>query len=130
MLASGAAWSGVTLINPGLINGSHALWTRSTSTGALTQYLDIDADTTGTLTGSTITTSGLTSPLTGSTYPLITSANFTGSGSTNGPALWTVDSTGTLQLVPTSLDANGKATVLDPEPMTAAGWADGLTDIS
>ena len=42
----------------------------------------------------------------------------------------TVDSTGTLQLVPTSLDANGKATVLDPEPMTASGWAGGLTDIS
>jgi len=130
LLASGAAWSGVTLINPGLINGSQALWTRNTSTGALTQYLDIAADTTNTLTGTTIATSGLTSPLTGSAYPLITSANFTGTGSTNGPALWAVDSTGTLQLIPTGLDANGDATVLDPEPMTATGWATGLTDIS
>jgi hypothetical protein len=130
LLASGSAWSGVTLINPGPVNGNQALWTRNTSTGAMTQYPDIAADTTNTLTGSAITTSGLTGPLTASAYPVITSAEFTGSGGSNGPALWAVGSDGTLQLVPTGVDTGGNVTVLDPEAMTAAGWATGLTAVS
>ncbi|MBC3841837.1 hypothetical protein GXW82_21315 [Streptacidiphilus sp. 4-A2] len=127
LLASGSAWSGVSLINPGSINGNQALWTRNTSTGQLTQYLNINADTTSTLTGQTIAGSTTYS---GSAYPLITSAAVTGSGATNGPALWAVDSTGTLQLIPTSLDSSGNATVYAPQAKSAGGWGPGLTNLS
>jgi hypothetical protein len=129
LLASGAAWSDVTLINPGDISGHPALWTRNTTTGAMNEYLNIDTDTTNTLTSTSITTD-TASPLTGSAYPLITAVNATGTGDTDGPGLWALDSTGTLQLIPTNIDSNDNPTVFDPGPVTASGWGTGITAIN
>jgi hypothetical protein len=128
LLASGSAWSGVTLVNAGLVKGSHALWTRNNSTGALTQYLGVDTDTSGTLTGTTIAASGYSA----STYPLITAEGDAGdTGTTAGPALWAVDATGTLQLIPSTLNSAGAPTLQPAStPMTASGWANGLTDLN
>ncbi len=93
----------------------------------MTQYLDIDADTTNTLTGTQIANSGYST----ATYPLLVSAgDITDSNGATGPALWATDTAGTLQLIPTTLDSSGNATILGPEPMTATGWATGLTAIS
>ena len=127
LLASGGAWSGISLINAGLVNGQHALWVRNNTSGVVTQYLDIDADTTNTLTGTQIANSGYST----ATYPLLVSAgDITDSNGATGPALWATDTAGTLQLIPTTLDSSGNATILGPEPMTATGWATGLTAIS
>ena len=110
-----------------MINGSHALWTRNNSTGAITQYLDIDADTTNSLgTGTAVAGSTLSA----SAYPLITGAGDVGTGTNSGPALWAVDTTGTLQLIPTTLDPTTyNATALAPDAMTATGWGTGMTAI-
>ena len=127
LLASGSAWSGVDLINAGLINGSPALFTRNISTGAVTEYQNLNSDTTNTLTGTTIATGGYSS----ATYPLLTGAGEVGpSSATSGPALWAVDASGTLQLIPTSIAGNGNATILDPEAMTASAWGTSLSAIS
>ena len=129
LLDSGSTWAGVTLINAGIINGNHALWTRNNTTGVITQYPNITADTTNSLgTGTTVANSG--TPLTATAYPLIASAGDVTAGGNNGPALWAVDASGTLQLIPTTVDTNNNATVLTPQAMTAAGYAAGVTALS
>ena len=128
LLDSGSTWSGVTLINAGVTStGSHVLWTRNNTTGAVTQYLGIDTDTTNTLgTGTPVTGTALSA----TAYPLITGAGNVTTAAGSGPALWAIDPSGTLQLIQTTVDSSNNATVLAPDPMTATGWGTGLTAIS
>ena len=128
LLDSGSAWSGVTLINAGVTStGSHVLWTRNNTTGAVTQYLGIDTDTTNTLgTGEPVAGTALSA----TAYPLITGAGNITTAAGSGPALWTIAPSGTLQLIQTTIDSSNSATVLAPDPMTATGWGSRLTAIS
>jgi len=128
LLDSGSSWSGVTLINAGVTSsGSHVLWTRNNTTGAVTQYLGINSDTTNSLgTGTAVTGTALSA----TSYPLITGAGNITSATGSGPALWAIDPAGTLQLIQTTIDSSNNATVLAPDPMTATGWGTGITAIS
>ncbi|WP_196196705.1 hypothetical protein [Streptacidiphilus fuscans] len=126
LLATGSAWSGVTLISPGLINGAPTLWVRNNSTGAITEYDNI----TGTLTSKTLAGSGYTS----ATYPMITSDGPLGtvtSGATNGPALWAVTPSGALDLITTTLDGTGNVNAFQaPVTMTSTGWGSNITSLN
>lgn len=126
LLATGSSWSGVTLISPGLINGAPALWARYNSTGAITEYDNL----TGIITARGIASSGYTA----AAYPVITSDGPVGtvtSGATNGPALWAVTPSGTLDLISTTLDATGNVNALQaPVAMTSSGWGSNITSLN
>ncbi len=128
LLDSGSTWSGVTLINAGVTTtGSHVLWTRNNTTGAVTQYPGIDSDTANSL-GAGTTVAG--TALSTTAYPLITGAGDITTAAGTGPALWAIDPSGTLQLIQTTVDSSNNATVLTPDPITATGWGTGITALS
>ncbi|MHA6759595.1 DNRLRE domain-containing protein [Streptacidiphilus sp. PAMC 29251] len=119
LLATGSYWSHVTLLSPGLINGSPALWVRDTSTGALLQYPNIETwqgNTTAPTGGATIAASGYRI----SQYPAITTD---GPADNTGPTLWATNRTGQLIDIPTTVDTSGNTTTGTPITVGAAGWA-------
>ncbi|WP_370112838.1 FG-GAP-like repeat-containing protein [Streptacidiphilus sp. MAP12-33] len=125
LLATGSALNNLTLISPGIVNGSPALWTRNTVTGALTQYLNIEADTPASMPGTAIAPSGYTL----AAYPTITSSGPIGSaggGAGTGPALWATTANDTLELITTSVDTNGNVTLQAPVQMSSPNWNGGI----
>ena len=127
-LASGTAWNGVSLMSPGLVNGTPALWVRDNSTGTVTQYQNIEnwaaAPLTAAPTGGTVVTSS--TAFTARNYPMATLTAPT--SATGSPTLWAVDHTGHL----VSSDASSLTTtptLSTPTVLTAAGWADNLQNL-
>jgi hypothetical protein len=120
MLASGSWLADYTLMSPGLINGSPALWVRSISTGALLQYTGVESwqGITAAPTATTIAASGYRA----GQYPSITSD---GPEDGAGPTMWATNKTGRLFELPTTVDASNNVTLGAPAPVSTVGWAAG-----
>ena len=132
LLAEGSYWNGVTLLSPGNVGGTPALWVRDNSSGSLTQYPNIESwatattattQTTGTPTGgTTFATAGYSAQQ----YPMLTTDGPTDTSS--NPDLWAIDSTGRLTYLPTTLNTSTPPvpTVGAPQALTSTGWSDNL----
>jgi hypothetical protein len=127
LLATGSAWGNVTILSPGLINGTPALWVRDNATGSLTQYQNIESWSTAggtSTTGDSIATSGYNAQQ----YPMITTNGPT--DTTNGPTLWAVDASGRLTCLPTTVNATTFILAVGPAvPLTSTGWAAGIQNL-
>lgn len=111
--------AGLTLISSGNINGTPALWVRNKTDGSLTQYLNIEADTTATLPAAT--TIAATGYRIGQYTALVSDGPVDQS---INPALWATTRSGQLTQIPTTVNATtGATTTGTPVPITDQGWA-------
>jgi hypothetical protein len=120
MLASGSWLSDYTLMSPGLINGTPALWVRSISTGALLQFTGVESwqGITAAPSATTIAASGYRP----GQYPSITSD---GPEDGAGPTMWATNKTGQLFEIPTTVDTSNNVTLGTAAPVSTVGWAAG-----
>ncbi|MBF9073903.1 DNRLRE domain-containing protein [Streptacidiphilus fuscans] len=118
LLSTSSYWSHVTIMSPGLINGTPALWVRDTSNGSLGQVQNIETWNNQTApSATTFATSGFRV----AQYPAITTD---GPADNAGPTLWATNKTGELVDIPTSVDTTtGNVTLQNPITVGSPGWA-------
>lgn len=120
LLASGSWLSDYTLMSPGLINGSPALWVRSLSTGALLQYTGIES-------WSAITAAPAATTIAASGYRVGQYPSITSDGPEDGagPTMWATNKTGRLIEIPTTVNSSS-ITLGTAVPVSTVGWAAGI----
>ena len=130
LLATGSYWSNVTIMSPGMINGAPALWVRDNTTGALTQYPNIESWQNAPVTGTpSVGTSIVSSGYSAAQYPMLTTSGADAAGT--GPTLWAVDPTGRLTYIPTTISTTSPyaPTIGTIEPVTSTGWANNIQNL-